>query len=331
MGLKVREFMFGLPGPRIFSFKWGETQYGMTAVPLGGYVRFAGVESELQTEEDEEDRNTPPERKYDTQPRWKKAIIMLSGPAMNMVLAVILLALILMIQGVPQASTTIGDIIKGGPAQKAGLMKGDKILVFDGKKVDKWESVVTAVKAKPHQQVTIVVKRNGKTVLLKPTLGSNQGKGFLGVASKIVYKRLPPHTALYHGVVETGVIIKEMVSTLYNVIAHKPATLAKDSAGPVGITAVSVQVIKRGIWDYFWLLSLISVNIGIINLLPIPPLDGGRLAILGIESIRRKPISQKIVFGINAVGMALLLMLMVYFVFADIGKILQGTLIPGGG
>ncbi|MHB8842066.1 MAG: site-2 protease family protein, partial [Candidatus Aquicultor sp.] len=76
MGLKVKEFMFGLPGPRIFSFRIGETEYGATALPFGGYVKFAGVESELQMEEDEEDKDTPPERKYDTQPRWKKAIIM---------------------------------------------------------------------------------------------------------------------------------------------------------------------------------------------------------------------------------------------------------------
>jgi len=333
MGLKVKEFMFGLPGPRIFSFKWGETEYGATMVPFGGYVKFAGVESELQLEEDDEDKDTPPERKYDTQPRWKKAIIMFAGPLMNMVLPVIIFAIILMAQGIPHASNSnvLGEIVEKSPAQEAGLKKGDRIVSIDGKRVRTWEEVVNNLKDKPEEQVTIVISRDGREITVNPTLDEREGRGFLGISPEIEYERMPPHTALYNGVLATYGVIKLMVVTLYNVIAHRPEILVKDSAGPVGIVYESAKIVQQSIWRYMEILAFISVNIGIINLLPIPPLDGGRLAILGVEGIIRKQINKKAVLAVNAVGMALLLTLMVYFVFADFNKIFRGIPFIGGG
>jgi len=333
MGLKVKEFMFGLPGPRIFSFKWGETEYGATMVPFGGYVKFAGVESELQLEEDDEDKDTPPERKYDTQPRWRKAIIMFAGPLMNMVLPVIIFAIILMAQGIPHASNSnvLGEVVAKSPAQEAGLKEGDRIISIDGNRVKTWEEVVNNLKDKPEEKVTIVVSRDGKEITVEPTLDKREGRGFLGISPEIEYKRMPPHTALYNGVLATYGVIKLMIVTLYNVIAHRPEVLVKDSAGPVGIIYESAKIVQQSIWRYLEILAFISVNIGIINLLPIPPLDGGRLAILGVEGIIRKQINKKAVLAVNAVGMALLLTLMVYFVFADFNKIFRGIPFIGGG
>ncbi|WP_286678874.1 RIP metalloprotease RseP [Candidatus Aquicultor secundus] len=329
IGLKVKEFMFGLPGPRIFSFRVGETEYGATALPFGGYVKFAGVESELQLEEDDEDKDTPPERKYDTQPRWKKAIIMFAGPFMNMVLPIFLIAIMLMFQGVPDRTNVIGEVVKAGPAAKAGLHAGDKIITVEGKKVKNWAQAVTIIKKKPGKEITIVAERNGKTQIFRPVLDNNKGEGFLGISQRL---RTPlPHEALYQGFLTTLTIIKFMAVTLYVVITQKIGLLAKDSAGPVRIVYESAKIIQQNFWSYIWLLALISINIGIVNLLPIPPLDGGRLAILGIEGIKRGPINKKAVFAINAAGMALLLALMVYFVFSDIFKIIQGAPFPGGG
>jgi regulator of sigma E protease len=334
MGLKVREFMFGLPGPRVLSLKWGETEYGVTALPFGGYVRFAGVESELQTEEDEEDRNTPPERKYDTQPRWKKAIIMVAGPLMNIILCVVLVAVMLMFQGMPKdpasgGSNILGRVSKSSPAQKVGLKEGDRVISVDGKKVKTWNGLVSGLKSKPGKQVTIVVDRNGKTLTLLPTLDKKNGKGFLGIS--IGFKQLNPFAAAWQGLVTTWLIVKFMVVTLYTVITTNLGLLVKDSAGPVRIVSESAKIAQESFWQFIWFMAIISVNIGIVNLLPIPPLDGGRLAILGIEGIKRGPVNQKLVYAVNAIGMALLLALMVYFVYADIAKIVAGTPFPGGG
>lgn len=333
MGLKVKEFMFGLPGPRIFSFRWGETEYGATMIPFGGYVKFAGVESELQLEEDEEDKDTPPERKYDTQPRWKKALIMFAGPLMNMVFAVVIFALMFSIQGVAEGTTTLGNIVKNGPAEHAGLKKGDKVVSIDGNKVENWNDVVEQLHKRPGKQITVVVKRDGKTLVKSATLEKKNGQGVLGVwpSQEVQYKRLPLHTAIYRGTLDTIGLVKFMAVTIYNLIVHKPAVLAKEGTGPVGIVYASAKVFKQSFWEFMWLLAIITINIGIVNLLPIPPLDGGRLAILGLEGLVRGPLNKKAILAINAIGMALLLAVMVYFVFSDITKIIQGSLIPGGG
>jgi regulator of sigma E protease len=333
MNLKIREFKFGLPGPSIFKYKRGETEYGITALPFGGYVRFAGIESELQTEEDEEDRNTPPERKYDTQPRWKKAIIMLAGPAMNMVFAVILIAAMLMGEGVPDNSNILGEISKGSPAEKVGLQRGDKIISVNGKKVKHWDQIVKTLRAVPGEQVTLVADRNGAQKIFKPVLKTKKedGKkyGFLGVG--VHYKKYLPHVAIYKATKTTLEISVLMVTTLYKTVTQQMGILVKDSAGPVRIVYESAKFIEKSIWQYVWFLAIITINIGIVNLLPIPPLDGGRLAILGIEGIKRGGLNKRAVLIVNAVGMMLLLGLMVYFVFNDIAKIMAGVSFMSGG
>jgi regulator of sigma E protease len=333
MNIKVREFKFGLPGPNLFSFKWGETEYGATALPFGGYVRFAGIESELQMEEDEEDVNTPPERKYDTQPRWKKAIIMVAGPFMNIVFAIVLVALMLMGQGRPDYTNTFGEISKGSPAAKVGLQQEDKLVSINGKKVGDWEHMVAILRKKPGQKVTLVIVRDGQKKTFTPVLGTlkenGKTRGFLGV--NVHYKREMPHIAIYEGAKITGQVSVEMVKTLYYAATKQPSLLIKDSAGPVRIVNESARIFQESFWQYSWFLAIISINIGIVNLLPIPPLDGGRLLILGIEGIRRGALNKKAVLVVNGVGMVMLLGLMVYFVFTDIIKILAGVPFMNGG
>jgi regulator of sigma E protease len=333
MNIKVREFKFGLPGPKLFTFKIGETEYGATALPFGGYVRFAGIESELQTEEDEEDLNTPPERKYDTQPKWKKAIIMVAGPAMNMVFAIVLIAAMLMGEGAPDNSSILGKISQGSPAAKVGLQQEDKVVSIDGKAVKTWEQIVNILRKKPEERVEIVIARDGERKTFHPTLKSikenGKERGFLGVS--VHYKRMMPHTAIYEATIRTGMVSFLMVKTLYVAITQQMGLLVKDSAGPVRIVYESAKIVQESIWQYIWFLAIITINIGIVNLLPIPPLDGGRLLILAIEGIKRGELNKKAVLAVNAVGMVMLLGLMVYFVFTDIIKIMSGAPFLSGG
>jgi len=333
MGLKIKEFMFGLPGPRIFSFKWGETEYGATAVPFGGYVKFAGTESELQMEEDEEDKDTPPERKYDNLPKWKKALVMVAGPTMNLLFPIILVALVLMVQGSQDMHPVIGEVVKGSPAQEAGFKVGDRITEIEGEKVATWSEMVASLKDKPGEQVDITVRRGNETITLSPTLDNKDGRGFLGVTwpkdAEPIYKKDPPHTALYRGAILTYDMTKFMVVTLYHVITQDSGVLVEGSRGPVGIIDETAKIAKQDFWQYVGVLAFLSINVGILNLLPIPPLDGGRLAILGVEGITRRELNKKLVFAINAIGMALLLTLMAYLIIADFGRILRPIL--GGG
>lgn len=334
MGLKIKEFMFGLPGPRLFSFKWGETEYGSTMVPFGGYVRFAGTESELQVEEDDEDKNTPPERKYDAQPRWKKALIMVAGPTMNLLFPILLVALILSVQGMQDFQPVIGKVVKGSPAQTTGFKPGDRIVKIDGEKVETWSELTTHLRGKPGEKVDITIERGNATLVLRPTLNDKDGKGFLGVElskdAKPVYKREPIHRALYRGTILTYNMTKFMVVTLYHVITQDTGILAK-SSGPVGIVDLTAKIAQQDFWRYVEILALISINIGLLNLLPIPPLDGGRLAILGIEAVGRRSLNKKVILAVNAAGMALLLLLMLYITIADLGRIFLPKLGAGGG
>jgi regulator of sigma E protease len=332
MGLRIREFMFGLPGPRLFSFRWGETEYGATLLPFGGYVRFAGTESELQLEEDDEDKDTPPERKYDTQPKWKKAIIMVAGPTMNLIFPILLIALMLTIQGSPSVTKApvIGEIVKGGPAYAAGFKQGDRITSVDGVKIKNWTELIAQLKDKPGKRVAITVKRDGTTLTLRPTL-SNSKERPLGVAQDIKYKREPIHIAFYHGAVFTYDMLKLIVVTLYHFIIKDAGQLVSSSSGPVGIVYQTAKIAQTDFQLYVKILAFLSINIGILNLLPIPPLDGGRLAILGVEGIKRRPLNKKLVLAVNAAGMALLLLLMVYITIADLGRIFLRGFGAGGG
>lgn len=254
---------------------------------------------------------------------------------MNMVFAVVIFALMFMIQGVAESPNILGNIVKNSPADHVGLKKGDRVVSINGTRIKNWEDIVNQLKDKPGKQITIVVKRDGQTLTKRPVLDKdkNDGHGVLGIypSSEVQHKRLPPHLAIYQGIADTAALTKFMAVTIYNTVIHKPAILAKEGSGPVGIVYTSATVVKKSFWDFMWLLAIVTINIGILNLLPVPPLDGGRLAILGLESIARGPLNKKVILAVNAVGMALLLTIMVYFVFSDITRIIQGSLIPGGG
>ncbi|MDP2210135.1 MAG: RIP metalloprotease RseP [Candidatus Aquicultor sp.] len=335
MGLKIREFMFGLPGPRIFSFKWGETEYGATYIPFGGYVRFAGTESELQMEEDEEDRDTPPERKYDSLPKWKKSLVMIAGPVMNLLFPILLVSLLLAVQGQQFLQPVIGEVVKGSAAQEVGIKKGDRIVAANGDDIKTWTDLTDHLRESPGKEVSLTIERGDETLTLTPKLGVKDGRGFLGVSpsedEKPIVKREPVHLALYKGTLLTYDMTKFLVVTLFHVITQDSGQLTESSRGPVGIIDETARIAKQDFWQFVGVLAFLSINLGVLNLLPIPPLDGGRLAILGVEGIIRRPINKKLVFGINAAGMALLLTLMFYLIVMDVGRIFTRTVGNGGG
>jgi regulator of sigma E protease len=320
MGIKVKEFMFGLPSPPIFSFKIGETKYGLTSLPFGGYVRFAGRESELSFWQEEV--KEPPEETYDAQPLWRKAIIIFSGPLLNLIFPVLVVALILTFQGAARPTTTVGRVISNMPAEKVGIKAGDQILSFNNTKVKSWPQLIKLIQKNPAKKVKIVVKRNGERLTVYPKLKRKDSRGFLGIETKIVYKRENPIVALYHGGIFVYDVTVWMVKTLYYFITKNAAELVRQSRGPVGIVYEITKIANRSLSEFIIFLAFLSLNIGIVNLIPIPPLDGGRLALLGVEGIKGSPINRRFLLAINAAGMALLLTLMVYLVVADIGRIL---------
>ncbi len=310
LGVKVEEFMLGLPGPKIFTLKRRETIYGVTIVPFGGYVKLAGEFG---------DQVSKKERKkaFFNQPLWKKLFIIFSGPLMNFILPIFLIA-ILFIQGVDTPSTTIGRVLSKTPAEKIGLKSGDKIVKIAGKQVNSWDDIIKIIRSSPLKKIKVEVKRDGKLLRFFPILSKRETFGFLGIESKLVKERVGVFVALVKGIGVTVTFTIKICQLLYKVIAEN--LFFKVASGPIGIAVETARAVRMGFDVYFYILAFISLNVMVVNLLPFPPLDGGRLFLLVLEGIRKKPIKAEKMAFIQLVGLALFLFLMLYLITADLQR-----------
>jgi regulator of sigma E protease len=305
--MKVYEFSLGF-GPLLYKTNKGETQYSLRVFPLGGYVKIAG-----------EDENTDDERSIQNKPLWARVLVILAGPVMNFVLAAVLIASIGFFTGV--TTTVVDEITPGQPAEKAGIKPGDKIISIGGQKVSKWEEVVTLVGGSPGKTLDITFVREGKNrnVELVP-LGVKESngteRGVIGIKSKI--KRFNPIAALSDGISRTYWMSTMILKGLILMIMGK---MKADIIGPVGIVQMVGQAAQVGVYNLLYLASIISVNLGLFNLLPIPALDGSRLVFYGVEWLRGKPIDPEKEGLIHVIGFTLLIVFMILIAYKDILKL----------
>ncbi|MHB0976990.1 MAG: M50 family metallopeptidase [Candidatus Aquicultorales bacterium] len=327
MGLTVKEFKFGLPGPELIGFTLGETRYGITAIPFGGYVRFAGLESELSLGDEEEDVTIPESKNFDKQSIPRKAVIIAAGPMMNFAFAVVLFAAILSFQGRPVAAKPqVDSVAPGTPAASVGMRTGDTIVKVEKKTIKTWQDVLDEIKVRPNEKVAITVKRAERRLTFTPVLKENQeGQGFLGISPVVVFQRENPFVAIYEAILTTGATAILLIKTLAVFIATKAGALVEQSRGPVGIVQETAKVARQNIWDFVGVLAFLSINIGVVNLLPFPPLDGGRIALYGVEGVTRRKLSRKVVLGVSFLGLGLLLFFIIYVTIADVLRLLAGS------
>ena len=298
-GVKVNEFAIGM-GPKVLKKQKGETLYSVRAFPLGGFCAMEG-----------EDEDSQDERAFNRKSVWKKAIIIVAGAAMNLIIAIILMIAVNYMNGVP--TTTISQVEENSPAYTAGIQKGDKILSINDKKINSWDDVQAVKNAVNTRELNIKVQRKDTELNIKTTLKENDRNKIIGivpVSEKNIVK------AIANGPSATWNMAKSMYSGLYSLITGKVS--AKELSGPVGIVYLINKGISRGFATVLYLTSLISLNLAIINMLPLPALDGGRL--LKVISRRRtgKAISSKVEGVIHAVGLGLLLLLTIYVTWNDI-------------
>lgn len=301
--LLVEEFGFGLP-PKIWSKKIGETVYSVNALPFGGFVKIFG--------EDKEESNKSAERSFANLKIYKRAVIIISGVVMNFLLGWFAISLVFSI-GLPQA-VVITDIIDNTPAKEAGLSAGDKIIGF--KKTSDFINYIEQHKGKV---IDLKIERNGKTIDVKTTPRENppKGEGALGIA--LVESGLPRQSlfvSLWNGLKTSISIIKEIFLSVYDLIIRKTSIF--QVSGPVGIVKLTAQANSLGFVYLIQLLGLISLNLAVINILPFPALDGGRLILLLIEKIKGSPLNPKVERAINSAGLILLLLLIVIITIKDI-------------
>jgi len=330
LGIKVLKFSLGF-GPKIIGKKYGDTEYLLSAFPLGGYVKMLG-QSDTPDEEEEEIPEGEKHRAYNFQPVWKRFIVVFSGPFFNLCFAVLIFFLVFA-NGVPYMLAEVGDITPNSPAAQQGVMKGDRVLEVDGKQIARWDEMTEIIHNQPGKELAIRIDRNGSTLTLmirpekkvvKNLFGENKEVGLIGIApsGKTDIKKTGIISAFTLAVSRTWEI---SVLTLLSMVKLIQRIIPADTiGGPIMIFQMAGQQASQGAMNFFTFMAVISINLGVLNLLPIPVLDGGHILFMGIEAIRRKPLSEKVIMISQKIGLVLLLSLMAFAFYNDIVRLITG-------
>lgn len=328
-GVKVQKFSLGF-GPRILGKTVGETEYRISSVPLGGYVKMLGEEPGEELPESEKPRA------FNYQPVWKRFLIVFAGPLFNIIFAAVLFVLIFL-SGVPTLYPEVGEVMEGMPAEAAGLRQGDRIVRIDGRGISEWSEMTEVIHGNPGKPLDITVERGGEDLSFtitpeeKPVpniFGEETKVGLIGIkpAGETFQKSFGPGEALVLGVQRTvDVSVLTVVAVVKLVQRIIPA---KTIGGPIFIVQMAGEQAQEGAMNFFTFMAIISINLGIINLFPVPILDGGHVLFLGIEAVRRKPLSERTVAVAQRVGLALLLTLMAFAIYNDILRLFTGEGMP---
>ena len=302
-GVKVNEFAIGM-GPAIFKKQKGETLYAVRLFPIGGFCAMEG-----------EDEDSEDDRAFNNKPAWQRALVLTAGSFMNLLTAVVLMIIIAFVVG--QATTTVNEVLDDSPAYRAGMMSGDRIVEVDGTAVDEWNDVITYIGESSRDTADIVVERDGAQQTLTADLeyDKESGRNKIGITPEMKHS--------IAGSVGSGMKNTwNMTVMMYKVIKQlfTGDVSVSELSGPVGIVYAVNQSAKAGVIYVVYLASLLSLNLAIMNMLPFPALDGGRLLFLLIRKITGKRITDAIEGKIHFIGIILLMVLMVYVTWNDIVK-----------
>jgi regulator of sigma E protease len=386
-GVKVHEFMIGLPGPAI-RLHGKKTTYGITAIPLGGYVRIAGMEpgpeepllgpalgvvtrhgeanaftvaTELGIEEAEADRllitladwdavepikgedysyrsKFPADQADDTTglldkarastyralSTWKRVVVLSAGVVLNLITAVLVFTFVLSVFGYFVQSTEIETVQAGSAAEAAGIEPGDRLVALEGTEVDEWQVFVTRIaEQQPGDSVTVRLERDGEIYETEATLGRNPDTGlaFLGIGVGVEHVRHNVFGALR----ESFSYIALTFTTIARLLNPQTfAATASQSASIIGASYIAAEAAEAGPLSYAFIIAALSLSLGVINIFPIPPLDGGKIALEIFEKLRGRPLSRRFSLGLSASGALMLFALIGYLMYADVVRFIIG-------
>jgi regulator of sigma E protease len=327
-GVKIEVFSIGF-GPELFG--WNDragTRWRISALPLGGYVKMFGdadPTSGLPLVGSSPLTAAERELSFHGKRLGQRAAIVAGGPLANFVFAIIVLSSLFMTVGQPHTPATIGKVLPDSAAAAGGLQAGDRIVGINGQTITRFEDVQQLVQLNPNVPMTMVVQRGGQSVTLhvtprlvveKDRLGQHE-IGRLGVeGGPIEYVRRSPPEAVVDAVTETWSLSATTLHAVWQMAIGKRST--DELGGPLKIAQISGEVIQLGIGPLLWFMALLSVNLGLINLFPVPVLDGGHLLFYAAEAIRGKPLGQRAQEYGFRVGLALVLTLMVFATWNDV-------------
>ncbi|MGC9001794.1 MAG: RIP metalloprotease RseP [Dictyoglomus sp.] len=315
-GVRVYEYAVGF-GPKILEIKGRETKFVLRLIPIGGFVKMAGVD-DINIPEVE---SVPEDRKFYKKAPWQRFLILFAGSFMNFIFAIILFMAIFLI-GIPQPIPVVDKVLENKPASVSGILPGDRILYIDGKKIEDISDAVKLITGSikspgEKREIEIKVERDGKLVNIKvvPEWSEERKGGIIGIVFKTVPKRYSLPTAVKNGFL---MFINALILIFYVFKALFNGVQGVSIAGPIGIAKMTGEVASMGLIYYLNFLGVLSVQLGVFNLLPIPALDGGRILFVIIEKIRGKPIETKKEEMVHWIGLLILLFLMIIVTFFDI-------------
>lgn len=315
-GMRVDEFAIGF-GPKLVSFKHGETAYSIRAVPLGGFNDIAGM--------DPEDKDAG-DRGYSAKPVLSRMIVIIAGSAMNLILPIFLFFGIYFFSGVvtPSTEPVLGKVIEGEAADKAGLQDGDRIIAIDGKPVETWTDLLAAIRDKGGETLSFRVARGGEEVeaQVTPVYDAQQKRAMVGVMGATETRHPGFAESVQLAVTRTAAILYAMAEALYKILLELSGA---ELAGPLGVAQMAGEVAQMGFVPLLNFAAFLSLNLGLVNLFPIPALDGGHFLLLCVEAVRGKPLGPKAFGYVQRVGIALLLLLMLFATKNDIMRVFFGS------
>lgn len=307
LGMRVETFSIGF-GPRIAGFRRGETDYRLSAFPLGGYCKIAGFSPDDPAAQDPNDSGS-----YVNKPAWARFLVIAAGPGVNYLVAFLIIALLYSTLGFADLATTRIQVIPGGPAAQAGLQTGDRIVSVDSVPINSFDDLLRELhrSGAPVERV-IAIERNGtpKEVRVHPD------NGFIKANRDRVLIHVPITEAMPRALKDVWAINVATLQAVGGLFRGHVETLS----GPIGIVKQASAEVKRGVGEFAMVLASLSVSLAVFNFLPIPALDGGRLVFLGIELVTRRRVNQKAETVVHVIGFLLLLCLFVAVtVFSDLG------------
>lgn len=321
-GVGVLKFSLGF-GPKIFGKKVGETEYLLSAFPLGGYVKLLG-ESDVEGLSEEDQK-----RSFSRQPVFKRIMIVAAGPAFNFLLAIVIFTIVYMV-GIPTLTSEIGMVQENSVAYEAGLKQGDVIIAIDGMQISRWNRLAETISISEGRTLKISFNRNGvrQELTVKPKLlksknifGEEVDSYKLGIspAPKTVIERLNPLEAGWASLKQTWLISKLTLVSLVKIVEGvvSPKTLG----GPILIAQMAGTQAREGVIPFVLFMALLSINLAVLNLLPIPVLDGGHLLFYLIEIVKGSEVSVKWREMASQVGFVLLIILMIFVFMMDIDRL----------
>jgi regulator of sigma E protease len=322
-GVGVLTFSVGF-GPKLWVKKKGETEYALSAFPLGGYVKMIGEDAE------EEVQRSDIERSFAHKHLLTRIAIVAAGPGFNLLLAVILLMVVFLFYGVPVLSTQVGAVESGSAADRAGIRKGDVIVSLNGQAVREWDELSRGIKESQGKPLSVRIRREAEdvTVTVEPAkkearniFGETRDEWMIGIGSHVSIEKGNPGLAIVRAFQQTYDYSKLTLVALYKMI--KGDVSPRNLGGPILIAQMAGQQAQEGLGSFLAFIAVLSINLGVLNLLPIPVLDGGHLLFFLVESVIGRPVAVKHREMAQQVGIFLLMLLMIYAFYNDIARFFE--------